>query len=276
MLATTLDRDSATTLAALRETLERADATLEAAHALVDPRGHNAIQLQRTLDDFAATSARLRNLAERVDRDPSVRCAEIVHDARLVAADFPGARAHGALPRPWRSSRCRLRLWQRCATAVRARASSCARWTFRISRQLSGSGRPRRQRARLVEEHRMGGAPVGGRRAGAARRAVAAARRFARPGRWRAAASKSISRSSSLRLIRKEPRCILMRDGFFPALPRAAAEPAAASSTCLWRARRQRQSPPQRPPRSRASPTCCRRNADRMPPWQPRGRPRKV
>jgi paraquat-inducible protein B len=71
-LARTLDRDGASTLAALRETLERADAALEAAHALVDPRGHNAIQLQRTLDDFAAVSARLRNLAERVDRDPSV------------------------------------------------------------------------------------------------------------------------------------------------------------------------------------------------------------
>jgi paraquat-inducible protein B len=28
--------------------------------------------VQRTLDDLAATSARLRNLAERVDRDPSV------------------------------------------------------------------------------------------------------------------------------------------------------------------------------------------------------------
>jgi len=72
MLATTLDRNGASTLAALSATLERADATLDAAHTLVDPRGHNAIQLQRTLDDFAAASARLRNLAERVDRDPSV------------------------------------------------------------------------------------------------------------------------------------------------------------------------------------------------------------
>jgi len=71
-LATTLDRDSAHTLAAFRETLEKADTMLEAAHTLVDPRGHNAIQVQRTLDDLAATSARLRNLAERVDRDPSV------------------------------------------------------------------------------------------------------------------------------------------------------------------------------------------------------------
>ncbi len=71
-LATTLDRDSASTLAAVRESLGRADATLDAAHALVDPRGRTAIQVQRAVDDLAATSARLRNLAERVDRDPSV------------------------------------------------------------------------------------------------------------------------------------------------------------------------------------------------------------
>ena len=71
-LAMAVETDSGATLAALRETLERADATLEAAHALVDPHGHNAIQVQRTLDDLAAATARLRNLAERVDRDPSV------------------------------------------------------------------------------------------------------------------------------------------------------------------------------------------------------------
>ena len=78
-LATTLDQDGAGTLAALRQTLEKAHGTLEKADGalegvqeLVDPRGHNAIQVQRTLDDLAAASARLRNLAERVDRDPSV------------------------------------------------------------------------------------------------------------------------------------------------------------------------------------------------------------
>ena len=65
-------REGTHTFAAFRETLDKADATLEAAHALLDPSGHNAIQVQRTLDDLAATSARLRNLAERVDRDPSV------------------------------------------------------------------------------------------------------------------------------------------------------------------------------------------------------------
>jgi paraquat-inducible protein B len=78
-LATDLDRNSASTLAALRETLAKADgtlgkadATLDGLNELVDPRGHTAMQVQRAVDDLAATSARLRNLAERVDRDPSV------------------------------------------------------------------------------------------------------------------------------------------------------------------------------------------------------------
>jgi paraquat-inducible protein B len=78
-LATTLDRDGASTLAAMRQTLGRADgtlgkadATLDGLNELVDPRGHTAMQVQRAVDDLAATSARLRNFAERVDRDPSV------------------------------------------------------------------------------------------------------------------------------------------------------------------------------------------------------------
>ena len=71
-LAASVERDTASTSAALRGTLANADAVLADTQALVDPRGHNAIQLQRMLDDFAAASARLRNLAERVDRDPSV------------------------------------------------------------------------------------------------------------------------------------------------------------------------------------------------------------
>ena len=71
-LAASVERDTASTSAALRGTLANADAVLVDTQALVDPRGHNAMQLQRTLDDFAAASARLRNLAERVDRDPSV------------------------------------------------------------------------------------------------------------------------------------------------------------------------------------------------------------
>ena len=78
-LATDLDRNSASTLAALRETLARADgtlgkadATLDGLNEVVDPRGQTAMQVRRAVDDLAATSARLRNLAERVDRDPSV------------------------------------------------------------------------------------------------------------------------------------------------------------------------------------------------------------
>jgi paraquat-inducible protein B len=71
-LAASAERDSASTSAALRGTLANADAVLEGAHAFVDPRGHTAIQAQRAVDDLAATAARLRNLAERLDRDPSV------------------------------------------------------------------------------------------------------------------------------------------------------------------------------------------------------------
>ena len=71
-LAASVERDSATTSAALRGTLANADAVLEGANAFVDPHGHTAIQAQRAVDDLAATAARLRNLAERLDRDPSV------------------------------------------------------------------------------------------------------------------------------------------------------------------------------------------------------------
>jgi paraquat-inducible protein B len=71
-LSASVERDSATTSAALRGTLANADAVLEGAHAFVDPQGHTAVQAQRAVDDLAATAARLRNLAERLDRDPSV------------------------------------------------------------------------------------------------------------------------------------------------------------------------------------------------------------
>jgi paraquat-inducible protein B len=71
-LAASVERDSATTSAALRGTLANADVVLEGAHAFVDPQGHTAVQAQRAVDDLAATAARLRNLAERLDRDPSV------------------------------------------------------------------------------------------------------------------------------------------------------------------------------------------------------------
>ena len=78
-LAGSTDREVSATAAALRETLARTDATLDAAHAtldaahaLVDPRGQDATEVRRAVEDLAATAARLRNFAERVDRDPSV------------------------------------------------------------------------------------------------------------------------------------------------------------------------------------------------------------
>jgi len=64
-LATDLDRE--TTL-----TLGRANTMLDAANGVVDPNGRTMLQVQRAVDDLAATAARLRNLTERVDRDPSI------------------------------------------------------------------------------------------------------------------------------------------------------------------------------------------------------------
>jgi paraquat-inducible protein B len=71
-LVATLDRESATTLTAMRGTLGRADVSLDNTRLLLDPQGPMVSQLQQTVDDLAATAARLRNVAERVDRDPSV------------------------------------------------------------------------------------------------------------------------------------------------------------------------------------------------------------
>jgi len=71
-LVATLDSESATTLTAIRGTLGRADSSLDNTRLLFDPQGPMVSQLQQTVDDLAATAARLRNVAERVDRDPSV------------------------------------------------------------------------------------------------------------------------------------------------------------------------------------------------------------
>jgi paraquat-inducible protein B len=68
----TLDRESTTTLTAVRGTLNRADGSLDDSRLLLDPQGPMVSQLQQTVDDLATTAARLRNVAERVDRDPSV------------------------------------------------------------------------------------------------------------------------------------------------------------------------------------------------------------
>lgn len=71
-LAANLDREAASTLGAARGTFERADTALDGASVLLDPRGRTVVQVQRAVDDLAAAAARLRNLAERVDRDPGV------------------------------------------------------------------------------------------------------------------------------------------------------------------------------------------------------------
>jgi phospholipid/cholesterol/gamma-HCH transport system substrate-binding protein len=71
-LAATLDREVARTLAEARGSLARANTTLDGANVLLDPNGRTVIQVQRAVDDLAATAARLRDLAERVDRDPSI------------------------------------------------------------------------------------------------------------------------------------------------------------------------------------------------------------
>jgi paraquat-inducible protein B len=51
---------------------QNANIAVDGANALLDPNGHTVIQLQRAVEDLAATAARLRRFAERVDRDPAV------------------------------------------------------------------------------------------------------------------------------------------------------------------------------------------------------------
>jgi paraquat-inducible protein B len=64
-LATDLDRETASTLG-------RANTAIDATNAALDPNGRTMIQVQRAVDDIAATAARLRNFVDRVDRDPSI------------------------------------------------------------------------------------------------------------------------------------------------------------------------------------------------------------
>jgi len=71
-LAQNLDRETTSTLSAARGTLKSASAAFDSANGLLDPRGETVTQVQRAVDDLAATAGRLRNFAERVDRDPSV------------------------------------------------------------------------------------------------------------------------------------------------------------------------------------------------------------
>lgn len=71
-LSASLEQEMTATGAAVRVTLQQANTTLEGTSALLDPRGRTVMQMQRAADDLAVTAARLRNLAERVDRDPSI------------------------------------------------------------------------------------------------------------------------------------------------------------------------------------------------------------
>jgi paraquat-inducible protein B len=71
-LAISLDSETASTLSMLRETLANANATLDGTRVVLDPQGQTVLQVQRAIDDLAATAARMRSFAERVDRNPSV------------------------------------------------------------------------------------------------------------------------------------------------------------------------------------------------------------
>ncbi|MGZ5166929.1 MAG: MlaD family protein [Burkholderiales bacterium] len=71
-LAAHLDTETASTLATLRGTLDNANATFDGTRTLLDPQDETVLQVQRAIDDLAATAARMRNFAERVDRNPSV------------------------------------------------------------------------------------------------------------------------------------------------------------------------------------------------------------
>jgi paraquat-inducible protein B len=71
-LAEHLEQESTDTLGAARGVLQNANIAVDGANALLDPRGQTVIQLQRAIEDLAATAARFRRFAERVDRDPAV------------------------------------------------------------------------------------------------------------------------------------------------------------------------------------------------------------
>ena len=67
-----LDREFTATLGAVRGAFDNANTAIDGANALLDPDGRTVMHVERALEDFAATAARLRDLSERVDRDPAV------------------------------------------------------------------------------------------------------------------------------------------------------------------------------------------------------------
>jgi len=64
-LAIDLNRETASTLG-------RANSAIDDVNEALDPNGRTMNQVQRGIDDLAATAARLRNFVDRVDRDPSI------------------------------------------------------------------------------------------------------------------------------------------------------------------------------------------------------------
>jgi paraquat-inducible protein B len=69
---TPLAADARAAFVQLRATLDGAEAAVRHVDALVDPASPLAWQLGRTLSDLQGTSRALRQLAEELDRDPSV------------------------------------------------------------------------------------------------------------------------------------------------------------------------------------------------------------
>lgn len=64
-LAIDLDRETTSTLG-------RANTAIDDVNTALDPNGRTMLQVQRGIDDLAATATRLRNFVDRVDRDPSI------------------------------------------------------------------------------------------------------------------------------------------------------------------------------------------------------------
>jgi paraquat-inducible protein B len=85
-LAENLDGESASTLALMRGTLENANTAIDdvrgtlqnastaidGVNVLLDPQGRTVMQMQDAVEDLAVTAARVRDVSERVARDPSV------------------------------------------------------------------------------------------------------------------------------------------------------------------------------------------------------------
>lgn len=85
-LADNLDRESASMLALtrgtlqnantaiddVRGTLQNANTAIDGVNVLLDPQGRTIMQMQDAVEDLAVTAARVRDVSERVARDPTV------------------------------------------------------------------------------------------------------------------------------------------------------------------------------------------------------------